>query len=75
LLESNRYADNDIANDITISVLINFEEADARHDRMRPFDPTFHWVDDLHGYHDTDEECEEHNANDDIMKVLEGDWD
>ncbi|KAF2181490.1 hypothetical protein K469DRAFT_520708, partial [Zopfia rhizophila CBS 207.26] len=38
-------------------------------------DPRYHWVDDLHGYYDTDEECEEHNANDDLIKMIEGDWD
>ena len=39
-------------------------------------DPGYHWVDDLPGYYyDTDEECEEHNMNDDLIKMMEGDWD
>ncbi|KAK3709310.1 hypothetical protein LTR37_011048 [Vermiconidia calcicola] len=41
---------------------------------QRANDPRHHWVDDLHGYYDSDEECEEHNTNDDLMKMLEGDW-
>ncbi|EED23177.1 hypothetical protein TSTA_066280 [Talaromyces stipitatus ATCC 10500] len=48
-------------------------DADIRYGKRRPFNPCLHWVDDLHGYYDTDEECEMHNANDDIMDLLEGD--
>ena len=28
----------------------------------------------LYDYSDTDEEAEENNANDDLMKMIEGDW-
>ena len=42
---------------------------------MRPLDPTYHWVDDLNGYYDGDEECEEHNVNDDMTNFSERDWD
>ncbi|KAH8802520.1 hypothetical protein F5884DRAFT_860883 [Xylogone sp. PMI_703] len=50
------------------------KEADAKHYAARPFDPSYHWVDDLYGYYDSDEECEEHNRCDDILKMIEGDW-
>lgn len=43
-------------------------DADIRYEKRRPFNPYLHWVDDLHGYYDTDEDCEMHNAN-----LLEGD--
>jgi hypothetical protein len=34
--------------------------------------PSYHWVDDLYGYYDTDEG---HNKNDDLIKIIKGDWD
>ena len=45
----------------------------TRERRARADDDHYHWVDDLDGYYDTDEECEEHNLNDDLMKMMEGD--
>jgi hypothetical protein len=42
---------------------------------MRPFNSAYHWVPELHGYYDTDEECEENNRNDDLIKELEDRWD
>lgn len=42
--------------------------------RQRAHDPHYHYVDDLNGYYDTDEECEEHNRNDDLMKMYEDNW-
>ena len=42
---------------------------------MRLLDPTYHQVDDLHEYYDSDDECEEHNVNEDMTKMSEGDWD
>ncbi|KAL9127678.1 MAG: hypothetical protein Q9175_007686 [Cornicularia normoerica] len=48
---------------------------EAREQGNRWKDPSYDWVDDLHGYYDTDKECEEHNAIDDMMGMIEGDWD
>ena len=47
------------------------DRAEAEQWRLRPKNPQYHWVDDLHGYYDTDEECEEHNRNDDLMRAYE----
>lgn len=41
-------------------------EADRRERRRRANDPRYHWVAELHGYYDTDSECEESNMNDDL---------
>ncbi|KAH8586109.1 hypothetical protein B0O99DRAFT_84920 [Bisporella sp. PMI_857] len=49
-------------------------EEDAQHYAARPFDPNYHWVAELDGYYDSDEECEERNRCDDLIKMLEGDW-
>lgn len=49
-------------------------EADARHYALRRFDLHYHWVSELHGYYDSDEECEELNRSDDLLKMIEGDW-
>ena len=48
---------------------------EAREQGNRWKDPSYDWVDDLHEYYDTDKECEEHNAIDDIIGIIEGDWD
>jgi hypothetical protein len=50
-------------------------KAEAAHQRQRADDPACHYVDDLDGYYDTDDECEEHNTNDDLMNMIEGGWD
>ncbi|KAH7254928.1 hypothetical protein MRS44_016417 [Fusarium solani] len=53
---------------------IEEQEEEARHIAARPFNPDYHYVSDLGGWYDTDEECEERNRADDLMKMLEGDW-
>ena len=40
----------------------------------RPFHPDYHYVAELQGWYDSDEECEARNIADDVMKILEGDW-
>ncbi len=37
--------------------------------------PGTHWTYELDGYYDTDEEVEENNMNDNLMKMIEGDYD
>lgn len=49
-------------------------EAEVRHYAARPFNPDYHYVPELNGWYDTDEECEELNRADDLMKMIEGDW-
>jgi len=43
----------------------------AEHRQQRP---GTHWVPELYGYYDTDDECETNNGNDDMIKMMEGDW-
>ncbi|KAI0851656.1 hypothetical protein F5Y00DRAFT_274569 [Daldinia vernicosa] len=50
------------------------KEAEARHYAARPFDPNYHWVPDLDGWYDSDEECEERNRCDDLINMIEGNW-
>ena len=33
-----------------------------------------HWCPELSGWYDTDDEAEQNNINDDLVKMLEGDW-
>nr|CEG03909.1 unnamed protein product [Fusarium acuminatum CS5907] len=54
---------------------IEEQEAEVRHYAARPFNPDYHYVPELNGWYDTDEECEELNRADDLMKMIEGDWD
>ncbi|KAF3384163.1 hypothetical protein DPV78_012708 [Talaromyces pinophilus] len=51
------------------------EERDAniQYKRQCPFNPYLYWIDNLHGYYDTNKECEMHNINDNIMNLLKGD--
>ncbi|KAI0528366.1 hypothetical protein GGR58DRAFT_496221 [Xylaria digitata] len=53
---------------------IEEQEVEACAYAARPFNPKYHYVPDLNGWYDTDEECEEHNRSDDIIKMMEGDW-
>jgi len=34
----------------------------------------YHYVPELSGWYESDEECEERNRKDDKMKIIEGDW-
>jgi hypothetical protein len=36
--------------------------------------PGTHWCSELNGYYDTDSEVEQNNINDDLIKMIEGDW-
>jgi len=44
--------------------------AEARRQRWRAGNLDYHWVSELHGWYDTDEECEERNTNDDLLNML-----
>lgn len=48
-------------------------EAEARSYAARLFDPHYHYVPDLSGWQDSDEECEARNLADDSKNMLEGD--
>jgi hypothetical protein len=37
-------------------------------------DPLYHYVPELGGWYDEDEEAEERNIADDIMKLIEDNW-
>jgi hypothetical protein len=50
-------------------------EIEARLKAARPSNPAYHYVPELDGWYDSDEECEERNRADDIMRMIEGDWD
>lgn len=45
-------------------------KAEAEEQRQGANNPMYHWVDDLQGFIDTDEE---HDPNDDLIKMGEGD--
>ncbi|KAK7422448.1 hypothetical protein QQZ08_009500 [Neonectria magnoliae] len=53
---------------------IEEQEAEVRHYATRPFNPNYHYVPELNERYDSDEECEELNRADDLMKPIEGDW-
>lgn len=50
-------------------------EFEARIYAPRALNPDYHYVPELGGWYDSDEECEERNRADDIMRMIEGDWD
>jgi hypothetical protein len=50
-----------------------YTEEEARRYAARPFNPDYHYVHELAGWYDTDEECEERNRADDVIEMIEGD--
>ncbi|KAF2970371.1 hypothetical protein GQX73_g3195 [Xylaria multiplex] len=50
---------------------IEEQEVEARAYAAREFNPNYHYVPDLSGWYDSDEECEEHNRSDDIIKFTD----
>jgi hypothetical protein len=49
-------------------------EEKARSYAARRFNPGYHYIPELAGWYDTDEECEELNRADDLLKMIQGDW-
>ncbi|KAI1400005.1 hypothetical protein F4819DRAFT_463096 [Hypoxylon fuscum] len=54
---------------------IREQEVETERYAARASNPDYHWVPDLQGYYDSNEECELHNANDDMINMIEGNWD
>lgn len=50
-------------------------EAEALHYAARPFNPAYHYVSELDGWYNSDEECEARNAADDMIRMIEDNYD
>ncbi|KAI1131603.1 hypothetical protein F5Y10DRAFT_261984 [Nemania abortiva] len=52
----------------------SLRKAEALAYAARSFNPDCHYVSELHGWYNSDEECEERNRSDDIIRMIEGEW-